>query len=139
MSIVCTTPYRAPIQKPEVGVFNMPRWGVGVITDYNDYSQMFTVFGSREHNIEESNTLQFPDAGWDDFFYYISPIEYGNVSFRNSFGMTGGWDGATWPIDDMASTNGPVEVFYQGQSWLLYRTDWPGNWAETFVIGFENI
>ena len=54
-----------------------------------------------------------------------------NVTFTEILGgvpqMQGGWDGATWPYNDVASTSGPLVVsgVYDGVNiqWYIYRTD----------------
>ena len=137
--IVSATPYRAPVLKPPVVVDAVPRFGMGRLESYDTESPMFLIALASEHSDFQTNPkFYLPDAAGEDYYYYMSPVEFGKATFVFS-GFTGGWDGATWPLDDMGDTYGPVEITFGGRQWLFYRTDWPGGMGGTYTVGFENL
>lgn len=138
MSLSCATPYRRVIPKPPLVVDVYPRYGAGAITDFNDPVQMRS-FLNVEHTDPQANPKFYePDVGDETFFYYMAPVEYGAVTFRSDAGLVGGWDGASWPLDEVGDEYGPVEITYQGRRWNLYRTDFPGNPASGYTVSFAN-
>lgn len=138
MSIVCTTPYTPPPDPPVIDDTVLPIYGVGRISpdDYNQ-SHWFQPILTQTHDDFKTNpTVNFKYPFEDEYYYYLVPKSMGKVEFRDINGWLGGWDGASWPLDDMADTLGPVEVYYNGIIWDLYRTDWPGSWQTTFTVTF---
>lgn len=138
MTMVCTTPYRAPVAKPPIDVDVWPRYGIGRIEDYAIKIQMDSVFATEHTDPLKNPTFSLATVDEITYLYYLAPIEFGAVTFRDQSGLTGGWDGASWPLDDLGETYGPIEVMYQGRKWLLYRSDWGGNRANTYTVSFAN-
>ena len=87
-------------------------------------------------------TIDNPDI--NEYVYFSYPVEMGAATFTDvSIGISGGWDGATWPDDGsigniyepiviQRSIDGVVTDFY------VYRTDFPGIGNKTFNITFQN-
>ena len=138
MSLVCAAPYRAPVVKPPVEIEAVPRYGMGRFETYDETSPMFDIIMATQHNDFLEGRFVMPQAVEDDYYYYMSPVEFGKASFRFS-GFTGGWDGASWPLDDMGEEYGPVVISYGGRDWNMYRTDWPGSMGGQFTVSFENV
>lgn len=74
------------------------------------------------------------DVGPNNYGYVAIPSTVANalnVTFTEILGgvpqMQGGWDGATWPFNEVASTSGPLIApgVYDGVNiqWYIYRTD----------------
>lgn len=138
MSMVSTTPYRKPVVKPPIETEDWPRFGVGIITDYADAAQMDSVFFGVHESPQRQPLVTYRDAPDNMFFYYLCPTEYGAATFRDTSGLAGGFDGASWPIDDIGEEYGPVLVDYLGREWNLYRTDFPGNRGGAYSVSFAN-
>jgi hypothetical protein len=139
MSLICTTPYVQP-PPPDLSLDKTQQvlYGTGRIEDYTNSGQMSAVFIRSLSTPYETNAISFNQALEQDYFYVLVPADYGETTFRDSNGMVGGFDGASWPLDDWAETLGGVPVYYNYREYLLYRTDWPGNWANTYYLSFEN-
>lgn len=138
MPIVHTPFYKKEEPKEEVIVSSVPRWGYGIVENVQDQSELSSAL-QNQHDTYETGSLSVFGAGGDDFYYYLSPIELGAVTFKDTNGFVGGWDGASWPTDDMGEVYGPVVVYYYGAQYNLYRTDWPGNGDMNFNLTFENL
>jgi len=138
MSMLCASPYRPP--KPIIPIETQlpPRFGLGALESYTNEQMLTQALSEVHENAQQYPSFTLPAAPDDGFFYYMAPVEYGAVTFRDAGGLVGGWDGASWPLDDMADTTGPVEVMYQGHKYNLYRTDWPGSRGGTFTVSFAN-
>lgn len=144
MSMVCATPFRAKPPRPPVPEAPIPRYGIGRLETYDtsvrDNKLNFEiVFGSQLEVVEPNASFSLPATGTDIYSYFLSPIEYGFVTFKANGGFTGGWDGASWPLDDMGDQYGPVVVQYNGRDWYLYRTDWPDSMATTYTVNWANV
>lgn len=143
MSIACATPYRAPVRKPPVANKTPARFGIGRLEDYDVSIQVKRanfdiVFGS-ELGVQDNAAFMLPNMEGGLYGYFLSPKDFGDVSFRSSSGITGGWDGASWPLDDIGDTYGPVEITLDGQQWYLYRTDFSDNPEQTVYASFANV
>lgn len=138
MSMVSTTPYRKPVVKPPIETDVWPLYGLGSIEDYTNLADMDNTFMGVHENPQQRPQVYFTDAPDNLFFYYLCPIEYGAVTFRDGSGLAGGFDGASWPIDDIGEEYGPVQVTYKGTEWNLYRTDFPGGRGGTYTVSFAN-
>lgn len=138
MSISCTTPYKAPPQKPEIEISLIPRYGVGRLEKYDTDDQMFWITFNTEHTDFHLKTFYLPQAEYYDYFYYMAPVEFGAATFKFS-GLVGGWDGASWPLDDMGDVYGPVQITINGRDWNIWRTDWPGNMEGFYSVEFQNV
>ncbi len=137
--IVSATPYRAVRPKEPVQVDAAPLYGIGRLENYDTTAPMFRIALATEHTEFQTNPKFFlPEAEYSEYYYYMSPVEFGEATFVYN-GFTGGWDGASWPLDDMSDVYGPVEITYQGRQWNLYRSDWPGNIGGTYIVRFENV
>jgi hypothetical protein len=82
------------------------------------------------------------NLGAGEYGYYAMPASFGNATFIDqSNGLPGGWDGATWTSTDDAngfsSNTGPFTVTYQGESWKVYRTDYPALGVVNFTVNFS--
>lgn len=144
MSMTCATPFRAKPPRPPVPEAAMPRFGIGRLETYDtsirDNKLNFDiVMGSELAVVEPNATFSLPNTGDNIYSYFMSPVEYGTVSFKANGGFTGGWDGASWPLDDMGDEYGPVTITYEGAEWYMYRTDWPGAAATTYTVNFSNV
>jgi hypothetical protein len=138
MSITCTTAYRKVIPKPPLEIDLLPLYGLGSFTDYNDATQVRSFMTAVHTDPQANPTISFPDVNDFTFLYYMAPVEYGLVTFKDSSGIQGGWDGASWPADDVGSEYGPVIITYQDRQWYMYRTDFPGNRAMVYTVSFAN-
>ena len=136
--IICASPYRPPVIKPPIEATLMPRYGVAWLESY-DNEQMLDIALSAEHE-DPLNFPQFvlPAIDENAFYYYASPVEYGLATFRDPNGFQGGWDGASWPVDDVGEVYGPVEITYKGAQWYIYRTDFPSGPGGTYSVTFAN-
>lgn len=138
MSLMNSTAYRAKPPRPEVDLTALPRYGMGRLETYDPTSREFNIVLATEHQeFQDFPEFQLPRAEWWDYYYYIAPAALGEATFRYS-GMVGGWDGASWPLDDMSDVYGPVDIEIDGQPWRLWRSDWPGNMGGTYSVTFEN-
>lgn len=137
--ISCTTPYRAAVVKPPVVVDAVPRYGMGRLETYDTTAPIFLICMATEHDdFQQNPKFTLPVATDYDYYYYMSPVEFGEATFAHS-GFTGGWDGASWPLDDMGEVYGPVVIEFGGRNWNMYRTDWPGNMGGTYTVRFADI
>lgn len=141
MSIVCTTPYLPPKIREPIEVSREPMFGRGRVdpADYGDSRLLQPIFQFTHSDFLTKPTVTFPSTNFGEYLYYMAPVSYGTATFRDSFGFVGGWDGASWPLDDMGDTNGPVVVTYLGTQWNLYRTDWDGSWGGDYTITFSGV
>lgn len=78
-------------------------------------------------------------ASASEYGYFAYPAVLGLATFTDtSSGISGGWDGASWPADgSIGSTYGPITVQKDGIDWYVYRTDFQGV-SGTFSVSFEN-
>lgn len=137
MSITCTTPYRAPIVKPPLEIDLLPYYGLGRLEEYDPEDKHFWIVFGTQHKDYQQQKFILPTAEEYDYYYYMAPVEYGAATFTYN-GLMGGWDGASWPLDDMGEVYGPVEIEIQGHKWNLWRSDWPGNMGGVYSVRFEN-
>jgi hypothetical protein len=139
MSVVCTTPYRPPAIKDPIEVTRSPMYGIGRIApeDYADTRNLQPIFTYTHENFQSNPIVTFPPTNVGHYLYYMAPLTYGPATFRDPYGFVGGWDGASWPLDDMDVTVGPVVVSYLGIEWNLYRTDWDNSWGGDYTILFN--
>lgn len=91
-------------------------------------------------NSNSGNTLSLT-LGAGEYGWYAMPSSFGNAAFTDqSNGLPGGWDGATWTAQDdtngFSSNTGPATVTYQGESWKVYRTDYPALGTINFTVTF---
>lgn len=138
MSMVSTTPYRKPVPRPPIETDVWPRFGIGILPDYTDIPEMDNVFMAEHIDPQVRPQINFAAASDIMFYYYLCPVEYGACSFRDASGLAGGFDGASWPIDDIGEEYGPVLVTYKGMEWNLYRTDFPGGRGGLYTVSFAN-
>ena len=137
--IVHTTPYRAPPIKEPIVIEAIPVFGMGRFEEYNPEDPMWPiVFATQHHDFQTNPKFFLPQASDEDYFYYMAPNAFGKATFT-FMGFNGGWDGASWPLDDMAGTYGPVELEYGGITWDIYRTDWPGGMEGYYSVSFANV
>lgn len=138
MSMTVTTPYRKKVPKPPLPVTALPLYGLGAIDDYSNVRMLDSVFQTTQTDPVNDPSLYFPEITDDLFYYYLCPVEFGAVTFRDGSGQVGGWDGASWPLDDIGEQYGPVVVEYKGKSWNLYRTDFGGGRGGVIKTSFAN-
>jgi hypothetical protein len=138
MTMVCATPYRPPVIKPPIETGLQPRYGVGRLETYTN-PQLLDIALSNVHE-NPLNLPQFTLPPIDEtlYYYYACPVEYGFATFRDPSGFQGGWDGASWPVDDIGDEYGPVEITYLGAQWYVYRTDFPSAPGGTYTVTFAN-
>lgn len=84
-------------------------------------------------------TLSAPGAG--DYMYMLSPVYNGAITFTDTAtNIIGGWDGASWPDNDIGESYGPVviSVVVNGtpEDWYVYRTDFPGIGNKTWRLSY---
>lgn len=138
MSLVSCTAYRAKPEKPPIGDLPLPRYGMGRLEVYDPTSMNFRIVFASEHtDYREYPQFVLPTARDWDYYYYMAPADLGAATFQFS-GFIGGWDGASWPLDDMGEGYGPVQIDIDGITWNIWRTDWPGNMGGTFIVTFAN-
>jgi len=146
MSIACATPYRAPVRKPPVENKTPARFGIGRLEDYDVSTQakranFDIVFGS-ELGVQNNAPFTLPSMEGGLYGYFLSPKDYGDVRFRSSGGITGGWDGASWPDDGSTGDQyGPIAITRTNElgvssTWYLYRTDFDGIGTYTYEVTF---
>ncbi len=137
--IVHTTPYRAPVVKPPIVIEGIPRYGMGRLEEYNPRDPMFyIVFGTQHTDFKDNPKFTLPAAVDGNYFYYMAPASFGAATFT-FMGFNGGWDGASWPLDDMGDEFGPVEIEIDGVLWHIYRTDWPDSIGGDYSVRFANV
>lgn len=112
--------------------------GTGVDTDAE-------LTAATEHVFDDTEDMEFSltlDEG--RYGYLAHPVELGIATITDiSTGISGGWDGASWPIDGgIGDIYGPIMIkrTIAGNSydWYLYRTDFPGFGEKTFTVIFPN-
>ncbi len=94
-------------------------------------------------------TDEIPDSGEfnivlgpNEFGFVCYPVVYGLATFQDvDSGDTGGWDGATWPVDgSVGTTAGPLTVNRNINTartqWYIYRTEKANLGNRTFRITF---
>lgn len=91
-----------------------------------------------ESDSSENQTFSI-SSGSSEFGYFAYPASLGLATFVDtSNGISGGWDGASWPADgSIGSTYGPITVRKDGIDWYVYRTDFQGV-SGTFNVTFQN-
>lgn len=77
------------------------------------------------------------------FGYLCYPKAMGLATFTDTnISIPGGWDGASWPENDVGSTNGPIEIQRQVgdtvSTWYLYRTDFDSLGDVSYQVEFEH-
>lgn len=129
-----------------VGAVNIQVVTNSQVSDYPHFGASATAVNS-EATVEslsgKSNTTanhQFtvsPTSG--EYAWFAYPKALGLATFVDtSNGFSGGWDGATWPIDGtIEATTGPITVTKDGVEWYVYRTDFQGA-GGTFSVTFAN-
>ena len=138
MSLIITTPYRAPIVKPPIEATALPRFGLGRAEDVTNMQVMDIILGTEHSDPLNSPQFFLPAIGEMDYYYYASPVAYGLATFRDPSGFQGGFDGASWPLDDVGEEYGPLAFLYHGEPWYLYRTDFPSGPGGTYSVTFAN-
>ncbi|MNV29188.1 hypothetical protein D3C71_1204060 [compost metagenome] len=99
---------------------------------------MNSTFQSVQADPVNDPLIYLPATDENTFAYYLCPLEFGLVTFKDSTGQQGGWDGASWPGDEVGDQYGPVVVRFKDRDWNLYRTDFPGGIGGTYTTGFAN-
>lgn len=134
MPVVSASAYRAP--KPVDPNAEPSLYGFGRIEPENYNNGTLSVVLNQQILSVNGTKFDIEDVG-DNYYYFLAPKRYGRVSFKAN-GLSGGWDGASWPLDDIGDEYGPVEVTYLGKPYNLYRTDFNGNAAATYEVLFQN-
>lgn len=85
-------------------------------------------------------SLQLDDL---EYAYLAHPVSYGIAAFFvPGDDIQSGWDGATWPINGVGDTYGPITIDYTKfgvtKSYYLYRTDFEGLGPIQYQIFFEH-
>lgn len=139
MSMLSATAYRKPVEKPPIQTQLNPLYGTGRISpsDYTNQALIEATLTVEHLDAADTPTFNISTSGPDDYSYYAVPVEYGLASFQDQYGFTGGWDGASWELDDVGSEYVPVEITFQGAQWYLYRTDFPGGNGD-YIVSFAN-
>lgn len=74
--------------------------------------------------------------------YFASPAALGEVTFTDSLGNVGGWDGARWPHGTIGAETGPSLVWRNINGdlvpWYLYRTDFQALGALSYTVSYQN-
>lgn len=128
-------PEPEPVPDGEQVVSAYPRFGsLSVLTSASDIDNLSGAFTSTDD--QQFSTIV--NAG--EYGYFAYPAALGEATFTDpSLGMTGSWDGATWPTDgSIGETSGPVVVQKDGTDWFVYRTDFSSLGDITFDVVFEN-
>lgn len=84
-------------------------------------------------------TLNAQNMG--EYMYVCYPVALGLARFIDTAtDFDGGWDGATWPDDDIGTIFGPLTIqrtiHGATSEWYLYRTDFDGIGLFTYEITF---
>lgn len=138
MSMTVTTAYRKKEPKPPLDVDTLPLYGLGSLPQNPTDQQLDAVFQTLQSDPVNDPSLYFPAVDDTVFYYYLCPVTFGAVTFKDSTGQIGGWDGASWPLDDVGEQYGPLVITYKGSEWNLYRTDFPGNRGGVTTTTFAN-
>jgi hypothetical protein len=138
MSMTVATPYRKKVPKPPLEVDTLPMYGLGALPAEPSVQQYDAVFGTTQADPINDPSLYLPAVDDLTFYYYLCPPEFGAVTFKDSTGQIGGWDGASWPVDDVGSEYGPILIHYKGRDWNMYRTDFPGGRGGVTTTTFAN-
>lgn len=138
MSMLCASPYRAPKIKPPIETDLWPRFGLGRLDSYDNQAMMDIALATEHEDPLNNPSFVLPAIDDSTYYYYMVPVQYGAATFRDPSGLVGGWDGASWPLDDVGDEYGPVEITYRGHQYMLYRTDFPGGRGGTFSVTFAN-
>lgn len=140
MSMLSATAYRKPVEKPPIPTQLNPLYGISRVSpsDYGNQGIMEVALSVEHYDAVNSPSFYVPQPEPDAYLYYAVPIEYGTATFKDPYGFTGGWDGASWELDDVGSEYGPVEITFRGTQWRLYRTDFSGMDGGNYRVSFEN-
>ncbi len=138
MSMLCASPYRAPKVRPPIETDLWPRYGLGRLESYDNQAMMDIALSTEHEDPLNNPTFVLPAIDETLYYYYIVPLAYGLATFYGPSGFAGGWDGASWPLDDVGEEYGPVEITYRGNQYLLYRTDFGGGRGGTYTVTFAN-
>lgn len=106
-------------------------------------------FGVQEATIRTFETLPLGNQTFSltipggQFGYLCYPKAMGLAVFTDTnLGIPGGWDGASWPFEDIGVNNGPIEIQRTigdtTSTWYLYRTDFDSLDDVTYEVVFEN-
>lgn len=119
----------------------VPIYGKGTTNYSVDAAFLDATLTSDMPNSSSGNTLSL-NLGSGEWGWYAMPDSFGSATFVDqSNGLPGGWDGATWTAQDdtngFSSNTGPLTVTYQGESWKVYRTDYPALGVINFTVNFS--
>lgn len=113
----------------------LPKYGVGPYgVDTEAEIDLYLTETMPDQN--EGVFSQTSNAG--EYLYFMSPRALGAATFVNDDnGFQGGWDGATWPLDDIGGS-GPIAITYQGERWYLYRSDFHTLGNTNYRVSYHN-
>lgn len=116
-------------------VTGYPRFGSAVsVSSAADIEALVNEFADTSNQQFNANV----NAGEYGWFAY--PAALGKAVFTDpSLGISGSWDGATWPTDgSVGDTYGPIVVRKDDTDWMVYRTDFSSLGDITFEVAFDN-
>jgi hypothetical protein len=120
---------------PVCYVSGVPRYGSGFELHTGAHLDSLTPL-----NLSESSFNIVVNSG--QYGYFASPAALGVVTFTDSLGFVGGWDGARWPHGTIGTETGPSLVWRNINGdlvpWYLYRTDFPALGAASFTVSYQN-
>ncbi len=119
------------------------RYGVGNLAPGFNGSQLLDVITTPVDAVENNSSFTLT-SGAGEYMYFATPVSHGLVTFTDSLGFAGGWDGATWPNDgNIGTTDGPVvlNIAHNGDTsdWYVYRTDFPQLGTQTFKVRYAGV
>ncbi len=117
-------------------VSDYPRFGALAQTRVETAEDIDLLTNQFDSTDNQDFMLEAPDPMYGFFAY---PAALGEASFVDlSSGISGGWEGATWPEDgSVGNTYGPLIVRKDDVDWYVYRTDSSGVIAP-HQVSFQN-
>lgn len=93
--------------------------------------------------IEPNSEFSIDAPGENDYGYVCYPKAMGEARFTDKVSnFEGGWDGASWPDQDVGDEYGPIEIERTVNgvtlTWYLYRTDFSGIGSATYDFQVPN-
>lgn len=127
-------PEEPPVEEPTPTAPTTPIYGIGVLNDFNEATVRAAL--TQNHTYTSGETFTVTTTG-GNYAYFAVPSTYNPTFVDIASNIPGGWDGAGWPTDgDFGETSGPVAFTIAGESWKIYRTDFPGNGTKTYRVNF---
>lgn len=128
-------PEEPPVEEPAPNTApTTPIFGTGILNDYSEATVRAALTQAHTYTSGETITI---NATGSNYAYFAIPQSYNANFIDTANNFPGGWDGAGWPTDgDFGETTGPVLFTIAGETWKIYRTDFPGIGTKSYRVTF---